>query len=68
MYKVISFYIPYWADFNKTVDMFRFNGFKVDDMCSATKNGRVVNLWIDENDFENSKLEDHVGYFIGEEN
>lgn len=65
-YKVFQFYIPYSMDFWEIVNMFKFNGIKVDDMCSSTRDGRVVNLWINENDLDNYNIDQKVGYFLSE--
>jgi len=63
-YQVFQFYIPYSVDFDSVVAMFNFNSIKVDDLCSATKDGRVVNLWIKNSDLETDFLKNKVGSFL----
>ena len=41
-------------------------GIKVDDLCSATRFGRVVDLWIPEDKIYDADENEHVGYFVGE--
>lgn len=64
--KVLQLIVPHGIDFNKVVHMFRYAGCKVDDLCSATRQGRVIDVWISEEDLTDKSLDEHPGFFLGE--
>lgn len=57
-------WIPHWADFNEVVKVLQFNGFKVDDMCTTSRDGKAINIWIPSKDIRNSTLKEKVGSFM----
>jgi hypothetical protein len=65
-YKVFNFYIPHKFDFNEIVEMLMFNGIKVDDLCDTCRDGRLVNLWVNEDNLDDYTLDQKVGRFLGE--
>ena len=63
-FEVFQFYIPHELDFDKVVEMFKFNGIMVDDLCTTTTQGRVVNLWIRASDLDTTTIDTKVGSFL----
>lgn len=66
-YKVFNFYIPHKFEFDEIVEILKFNGIKVDDLCDTSKDGRLVNLWVKEENLDDYTLDQKVGYFLGEQ-
>ena len=64
VFKKFQFYIPHTHDFDKVVEMFKFNRIRVDDLCSTTTSGRVVDLWIHEDDLDDWTLDMKPGSFL----
>lgn len=63
-YRVVGFWVPPHMDYDKVVEMLKFNDFKVDDMCTASRNGRLLNIWIPDEDLELTTLKEKVGRFM----
>ena len=64
--KVLQLYVPFNMNFTSIVEMFKFNGIKVDDCCDVSKDGKLIGLWIDEKDFDSmfTEFEQHTGKFL----
>ena len=66
-YYKTGFWFPPGSDFNKLVEMFNYNNILVDDMCSVNSTkGRLVALWLEEEDLEETSLGEKVGSFCKE--
>ena len=51
-------------NFDAVVEMFKCNGALVDDMCTVTRHGRVIDIWIRDDYIDRKKLSEKVGSFL----
>ena len=64
-YMKVQMHLP-TGTFDKTIEALRANGCRVDDLCGVSRTGRVVDVWIPKDQLEEARMEEHVGYFMGE--
>lgn len=64
--KLIQLAIPAGMDVWDVVKLFKHNYMPVDDMCTATSRGMIVQVWIEPNEVYDCNLEEKVGYFLSE--
>ena len=64
--KYITFmmWIPKWMEDKEVIEMLQFNDVKVDDTCSYSRNGHLVEIWIPIEETQTKRLKDKVGGFI----